>query len=139
MDHPKGKREESPPLNLESLKLDASLVGAPKPPPKKKPIYKRRFLKGPVPMAWLAEAHRVASGSGTLVGNILWHLSGLKHNERTILLSNVECAKWGVSRQAKALALDKFEDAGLVTLQRRSKASPLVTIVVDAADEQEAQ
>jgi hypothetical protein len=123
-------------LDIESLRLDPSLVGEAK-PARRKPRLRGRFLKGPVPMPWLAQALHVGSGSGLMVGNILWHLSGLKHHEKTILLSNVEVERWGISRQAKWRALGALERAGLITIERRRTRSPMVTLVVDIPREGE--
>ena len=69
------------------------------------------------------------------VGLALWHLSGIKHNERAVHLSNVEVDRWGISRQRKWVGLAALEKASLIAIERRGKASPLVTIVVSAEDE----
>ena len=80
---------EKPDLDLEGLRLDPSLVGEVK-PRRRKPRYRGRFLKGPIPVAWLAGALSIRGSSAVAVGLALWHLSGIKHNERTVHLSNVE-------------------------------------------------
>ena len=127
---------KKPLLDLEALRLDAFQVGEPTLPPKKKrPRYRGRFLKGPIPVAWLSKALSLSGGYPVGVGLALWHLSAMKHNERTVHLSNVELARWGISRQSKWRVLAALEAAGLVTVQRRAKASPLVTIIVDPVDE----
>ena len=125
-----------PSLDIESLRLDPSLVGEAK-PTRRKPSLRGRFLKGPVPMPWLAHALHVGAGSGLGVGVVLWHLCGLKHNEKTILLSNVEVERWGISRQAKWRALGALERAGLITIERRGKRSPMVTLVAGKPQEGE--
>jgi hypothetical protein len=73
-------------LDIDSLRLDPSLVGEVKPPPKR-PQYKGRFLKGPIPVAWLAKALSIRGSSAIGVGLALWHLSAMKHNEKTVHLS----------------------------------------------------
>ena len=121
---------EKPDLDLEGLRLDP-LVGEVK-PRRRKPRYRGRFLKGPIPVAWLASALSIRGSSAVAVGLALWHLSGIKHNERTVLLSNVEVDRWGISRQRKWVGLAELEKASLIAIERRGKASPLVTIVVSA-------
>ena len=71
---------EKPDLDLEGLRLDPSLVGEVK-PVRRKPRFRRRFLKGPIPVAWLARTLSTRGNSAVGVGLALWHLSGLKHNE----------------------------------------------------------
>jgi DNA-binding transcriptional ArsR family regulator len=122
-------------LDIESLRLDPSLVGEAKPERRNRVRLRGRFLKGPIPLSWLARALSIGGGSAIGVGLVLWHLSGLKHNDRTVLLSNVEVKRLGISRQAKWRALAALENAGLITVERRGKSSPLVTIVVAAEDE----
>ena len=131
-----GPDRGKPTLDIESLRLDPSLLGEAK-PTNRKPRLTGRFLKGPIPMRWLARALHVGAGSGLGVGIVLWHLSGLKHNEKTILLSNVEVERWGISRQAKWRALVALERAGLIVIERRGARSPMVTLVVDIPREGE--
>jgi DNA-binding transcriptional ArsR family regulator len=46
-------------------------------------------------------------------------------------------AEWGIEPDAKRRALRKLEKAGLVTIERRERGSPLVSLVlnVDVATE----
>jgi hypothetical protein len=134
MTKPTGKRE-TPSIDLESLRLDPSLVGDPKPPIKKRPRYRGRFLKGPIPFTWIDMAVAIGGAHPIAVGLALWHLRGIKLNERTVALSNVEVQQRGLSRQAKWRALVALEKAGLISIERRGSASPMVTIIVHADDE----
>jgi hypothetical protein len=114
-------------LRLEDIQLDPSLGRVTK-PARKKPKARGHFLKGPIPTHWLIKANR-AGGSSLAVGNILWHLCGLRQGEQTILLTTVECKKWGVSRESKRRALEALESAGLIAVERRGSKNPLVTIL----------
>jgi DNA-binding transcriptional ArsR family regulator len=120
-------------FDIESLRLDPSLVGEVKPIAKRRRL-KGRFLKGPIPTDWLIKALRVGKGSGLGIGNVLWHLSGLKNGERTVLLTTTECERWGITRQSKGRALGALENAGLVTVERHGKRNPLVTILDGEAE-----
>jgi hypothetical protein len=79
-------------------------------------------------MHWIARAHKCGGKAG-LIGIILWHLSGMNRNARAIIVSNVETIRWGVDRFAKGRALKALAHAGLITIERSGKRSPLVTIL----------
>jgi len=64
-----------------------------------------------------------------LVGLALWHLKGLRRTN-SFIVSNLMVAEWGVQPDAKSRALRKLEKAGLVSIERREKRSPLVSLVV---------
>jgi hypothetical protein len=122
-------------LDLESLLLDPSRVGALKAPKKR-----RRQILVPfalkVPQPWMVRAYRAGAGMGAMTGLALWYLSGVRCGTRTVRLTNIAAAAWGVSRQMKWKALDKLAAAGLVSIERQNKASPLVTIIVPPEDEE---
>jgi DNA-binding transcriptional ArsR family regulator len=60
---------------------------------------------------------------------LLWHLRGLRRTD-SFVVSNVMAREWGIEPDAKGRALRKLENAGLVTVERRDKRSPLVTLLV---------
>ena len=120
-------------LNLDALRLDPSLVGQPKKPARRyRTKTSERWLAGPIPMWWKAKARKLG-GTVHWVGDILWHLRGL-NRKMTVLLSNAECERWEVSRQAKWRALSTLEEAGLISVERRGNKSPIVTLVIDHHD-----
>jgi hypothetical protein len=90
-----------------------------------------RFLKGPVPMSWLAAAARLP-GKALAVGLALWRLAGATKSQ-TILLSTTEVALLGVDRNAKSRALRMLEMAGLISVERRPGRLPRVTILTTKA------
>jgi hypothetical protein len=85
------------------------------------------FIKGPLPVVWLGEARKLGV-SALWVGLGLWYLRGLKRSS-SVVVSNVMMRDWGVSGDAKSRALRALEAAGLITIERRGKRSPRVTIV----------
>ena len=93
------------------------------------PRHKRgeTFLKGPVPLGWLAQA-ACLPGKALHVGVFLWFLAGLK-NTCVVLLANGRLSGFGVNRSAKYRALNSLEAAGLVSVQRRRGRSPRVTLL----------
>jgi hypothetical protein len=84
-----------------------------------------RFLKGPIPMAWIAVADRAGA---LMVGMCLCYLMGL-NKCATFKVSNMALAPWGVNRERKARGLRKLAAAGLIALEGRPNASPIVTIL----------
>jgi len=64
-----------------------------------------------------------------LVGLALWHIRGLRKTD-TFIVSNLMVQDWGIEPDAKSRALRALEKAGLVTIARRGKRSPQVTLIV---------
>lgn len=85
------------------------------------------FIKGPLQVQWLLQA-RLLGVTALSVGLCLWYLRGLRASD-SVILSNITMREWSVSPDAKARALRALEKAGLVTIERRGKRSPLVTIL----------
>ena len=104
---------------------------APPPAPRKgrriTPV-KGRFIAGPLDIAWLARARQLGV-SALWVGLSLWYLRGLRKSD-TFVVSNLMMQEWDVQADAKGRALCALENAGLITVERRGKRSPLVTIIV---------
>jgi hypothetical protein len=51
-----------------------------------------------------------------------------RRQTNTVPLSNAMLKVWGVSRKAKYKALDRFEEANLISVRRSGNRSPLVTL-----------
>ncbi len=87
----------------------------------------RKFLKGPVPLAWLMEAAKLP-GKALAVGVALWYLSGIKRS-RTVTLPSSHLYLFGVDRHAKTRALAVLENGYLVAVQRCNGKNPVVTLL----------
>jgi hypothetical protein len=92
-----------------------------------RPKQGERFLKGPVPLAWLSAAANLP-GKSLHVGVAIWFLAGL-HRSRTVPLNNITSLRFGLDRNAKYRGLEWLEEAGLVTVERRLGCSPRVTLL----------
>jgi hypothetical protein len=114
-------------MDVESLRMPLGFVGESR-PKRRRGRVKGRFLRGPIPMSWVADAGK-QGGASLLVGLILWHLSGMNKNDLTVTLSNIEAGRWGVTRQAKSRALLALDRAGLVSVNQKGNKSPRVTII----------
>jgi DNA-binding transcriptional ArsR family regulator len=85
-----------------------------------------------VPVSWLCQAGRLGV-KALLVGLALWHLKGLRKSD-TFVVSNLMLRDWDIQADAKTRALRKLEMAGLITVERRGKRSPQVTLLVKDFD-----
>jgi len=87
-----------------------------------------KFIAGPVDVSWVCRASRLGV-KALLVGLALWHLRGLR-SSNSFTVSNLMLQEWGIQPDAKARALRALEKAGLITIDRRGKRSPRVTLIV---------
>ena len=97
----------------------------------------KEFLRGPVPIAWLARAGSLR-GKALEVALAIWFRVGCGGKRSDVRLSAQTLARFGVGRKAGYRALAVLESAGLISVRRRRGASPLVT-VLDVADDTEGE
>ena len=99
---------------------------------------KRRgeFLKGPVPIAWVERACALGGKAAALAWALRFK-AGMSSN-RPIPATPRLLERFGMSSRSAYRALASLESAGLITVQRRRGASPLVT-VLDVADDTEVE
>lgn len=88
---------------------------------------KDTFIK--VPIWWATEAAKATKTPAILVCVYLLHASW-KARSTTFPLPNGWLEQRGVSREIKRRVLRDLEAAGLITVVRPSRKSPLVTLVV---------
>ena len=73
------------------------------------------------------------------VGLVLWYKWGLERRRKlpaqanTVKLTTEECTKHGIGRRQKSNSLELLEKAGLITVERRDRRNPVVTLIVDSA------
>lgn len=85
------------------------------------------FVK--VPLWWITAATKATRTPAALVCVHLLHASW-KAKSMTFSLSNKRLEKSGVSRKIKSRVLRNLESAGLITVERPSRKSPIVTLVL---------
>ena len=88
---------------------------------------KGKFIAGPVDVAWLSQTRKLGV-TALWVGLSLWFLRGIRHSD-SFIVSNLIMQEWEVLPDAKSRTLRKLEKAGLITIERRGKRSPRVTLV----------
>lgn len=89
-----------------------------------------RFIKGPIPLDWIGRA-ACLPGKTLHVALALQYLAGLQKTH-TVKLGAKALAILGVARDAKYDALDRLQEAGLITVERARGRIPVVTMLVGA-------
>ncbi len=88
---------------------------------------KELFLRGPIPLEWLAAAAKLP-GKTINVALALWWRHGMaegkpfKLTQRALTAMNVE-------RDAERAGLARLEDAGLIAVERRPGQRPIISIL----------
>ena len=86
-----------------------------------------RFLRGPIPMAWLNQAGSLP-GKALHVGISIWHWHFIKKGASPIALSVRKLEEIGVKRSSAYRALAALEEAGLISVIRHVGRNPRVTL-----------
>ena len=89
----------------------AELPPAPTRKPKR-PRAGQPFLRGPVPLGWMAAAHD-AGGSALAVGVALWFQLGVRGDSRPLKMTSAVRRRLGLSRDQARRGLAALESAGL--------------------------
>ena len=84
------------------------------------------FLKGPIPLSWLTEAMALPGKTG-YVGLCLWFQRGLKNCE-TFKFSHIAARQFYLGRRAVAQGLQRLEQVGLITIEKRPGCAPIITM-----------
>lgn len=86
-----------------------------------------------VPIAWFFQAAALDGKAPLAVALAIWYLTGIKRST-TVELTPFACEIFNVTRGAKYKGLVKLESARLISVQRRPKKNPIVTILPGASD-----
>ena len=89
------------------------------------------FLKGPIPLAWLAQAGTLP-GRALHVATVIWYRSGVEKS-RTVSVPSKTLEEFGVDRYAKKRALIALENAGLISVEHHHGRNPMATIIMHPA------
>ena len=91
---------------------------------------KELFLRGPIPLEWLARASALP-GKTLNVAIALWWHHGMA-NGLPFKLTRRSLKYLSVGRDAAAMALIRLEEAGLLQLERKPGQRPVIAIVLAA-------
>jgi hypothetical protein len=87
---------------------------------------RRRKYLPPVPLEWFGAVADLP-GKAVLVALAIQFEAAVQ-KQKTIELPNRLLKSWGVNPDAKRRGLQALEAAGVVSVKRRSKANPIVTV-----------
>jgi hypothetical protein len=104
--------------------LSALVAQAPRRPPRHRSGEK--FLKGPVPWAWLERAFTL-SGKALHVALLVWFEAGCARS-RTVRMCLSGTLPTGLNEQSARRGLQRLAEAGLVTVRRRPGRGLEVTL-----------
>src|SRR5262245_49509260 len=120
--------DETSEIDLESLRGPAADLAAlcrtSTKPPRHQPG--ERFLKGPIPCAWLERAF-VLPGKAIHVALLLWREAGCRRS-RIVPLCLSGALPAGLNRQSARRGIRQLQSAGLVTIRHRRGRGLEVTI-----------
>ena len=89
------------------------------------------FLRGPIPLAWLARAHR-AGGSALGVGLALWFVRGVSGSRGPVKASRSMRRRFELSADQMRYGLRALEAAGLVVYVKRGRGHCAVVEIVES-------
>jgi DNA-binding transcriptional ArsR family regulator len=94
-----------------------------------------RFVRK-VPLDWLGRACRLPGGKTLATALGIWFEAGRRRRLHDLkITTRMLEGNFGVARSAKATALRKLEQAGLIRIQRQGRKNPLVTIIAVTPDD----
>lgn len=97
--------------------------------PKKRYVSSEPFLRGPIPLAWLARSHE-AGGSALAVGLALWFVRGVSGKPGPVKVGSSVRRRLELSRDQTGYGLRALEAAGLVSYVKSGRGRcPVVEIV----------
>jgi hypothetical protein len=103
---------------------------APGRPKKKRAHGTEPFLRGPIPLAWLARAH-AAGGSALAVGLALWFVRGVSGRRAPVKVDSSVRRRFELSRDQTGYGLRALEAAGLVARVKKGRGRCAVAEILD--------
>jgi hypothetical protein len=120
--------------DLEAFRAQSPDELPPVPPPartkKKRPHSTEPFLRGPVPLAWLARAH-AAGGSALAVGLSLWFVRGVSGKRGPVKVDSSVRRRFNLSRDQTGYGLRALEAAGLTDYVKKGRGRCAVVEIVE--------
>ena len=88
------------------------------------------FLRGPIPLAWLARAHE-AGGSALAVGLALWFVRGVSGQRGPVKVGSSVRRRFNLSRDQTGYGLRALEAARLVDYVKRGRGRCAVVEILE--------
>jgi hypothetical protein len=119
-----------PVIDIEQFRVKARSENKSRQKPRRKPAVKptlAKYLKGPVDMYWLGKASCLP-GKALHVAIALWHVAGMRKSHEVRMQGGV-LSLMGITRQAYSKGLAQLEGAKLISVERSSGRTPVVTLL----------
>jgi hypothetical protein len=110
--------------------LELSPAPLPSRPKTRRAVSDRPFLRGPIPLAWLASAH-VAGGSALAVGLALWFVRGVSGKAGPVKVGSSMRRRFSLSPDQTGYGLRLLEAAGLVRYVKKGRGRCAVVEIVE--------
>jgi hypothetical protein len=92
------------------------------------------FLKGPIPLNWLGRASKLPGKASLATALAIMFEVGRRRSSQ-ITLTTAILDRFGINRKAKYRGLEQLENAQLITVDRRPRRNPIVTVLAVDGDE----
>jgi len=92
------------------------------------------FLKGPIPLDWLGRASKLP-GKAPLATAIAIMFEVGRRRSPQITLTTAILERFGINRKAKYRGLEQLEEANLISVDRRPRRNPIVTVLASNIEE----
>lgn len=98
---------------------------------KKRRVADQPFLRGPIPLAWLARAHE-AGGSALAVGLALWFVRGVSGKPSPVKVGSSVRRRFLLTPDQSGYGLRSLEAAGLIRYVKKGRGRCPVVEIVEA-------
>lgn len=88
----------------------------------------RRFIKGPIPVPWMARANRLRKPSAAKVAVALFYQRGLCNRDE-FKIEPARFVELNIDELTRRRGLAELERSGLITVQRWAGRSPVVAMI----------
>ena len=89
-------------------------------------ISSKQFIKGPIPLLWISKSARL-NGRVLHVSLALWHIHSLTKSNSVKMQGRIRKI-FGISDDVYKRGLQILESAGLISVERKSGQTPIVTL-----------
>jgi len=97
---------------------------------KRRPPATQPFLRGPIPVTWLARAHE-AGGSALAVGLALWFVRGVSGQRGPVKVGSSVRRRFNLSRDQTGYGLRALESAGLAGYVKKGRGRCAVVEILE--------
>lgn len=89
------------------------------------------FIRGPIPVWWIAQAATISRRNALIVGTVLWWLAGMRSGHSDLVLTVQRCKLFGLGRKGVDRGLRDLEEANLIRVSRKKGQAARVDLIVN--------